>query len=100
LVSTSQVDRAIVLFCATTASTIAVTVCLFWLGRNFDSIRWVALVWFFAVMIVLPIPTVLLHARLQVPGKPAGLLSVFSGGSSWLVGAAFTLYWQMLTFGI
>ena len=84
MANTRQIDRALVLFAATTTATILVTIVTFWLGSEFKALRWLAFAWALAVWLLMWV----------------GLLPILSGISSWLVGAGFTLYWQMVTFGI
>ena len=100
MANTRQIDRALVLFAATTTATILVTIVTFWLGSEFKALRWLAFAWALAVWLLMWVGLPLVHYRLQLAGEPSWLLPILSGISSWLVGAGFTLYWQMVTFGI
>lgn len=96
---TRQIDRALLLFAATTAATILVTVLTFWLGSEFEALEWLAGAWGFVMWLLLWVGLPLVHFRLQVEGEPRALLSLGSGIASWLVGAGFTAYWHAVTFG-
>ncbi|MBL8729906.1 MAG: hypothetical protein JNM25_15880 [Planctomycetes bacterium] len=97
MANTRQIDRALLLFAATTAATILVTVLTSWLGSAIELLEWLPGAWAFVVLLLMWVGLPLVHFRLQVEGDPPALLSVFSGTASWLVGAAFTTYWHAVT---
>lgn len=90
---TRQIDRALLLFAATTAGTALVTVATAWLGAEFELLEWLPAAWRVVVGLFLWVGLPLLHFRLQVDVDAPGLLSVVSGVASWLAAMVFTIYW-------
>lgn len=97
MANTRQIDRALLLFVATTAATSLATVSTSWLGAKIEVLSWLPGAWGLVVGFLMWVVLPLVHFRLQVEDDPPALLSLFSGVASWLVGAAFTLYWHAVT---
>ena len=97
MANTRHIDRALLLFAATTAATILVTVSTSWLGSALELLEWLPGAWAFVVCLLMWIGLPLVHFRLQFESDPPALLSVFSGTASWLVSAAYTTYWHAVT---
>ena len=89
--------RAMLLFVATTAATILVTILTSWLGAASEQLVWLPGAWSFVMWLLMWVVLPLVHFGLQVESDRPALLSVASGAASWLVGAAFTTYWHAVT---
>lgn len=94
---TRQIDRALLLFAATTAATILVTLATSWLGTEFELLEWLPADWGVVVGLFLWVGLPLLHFRSQVDVDAPGLLSIASGAASWLAAMVFTIYWHAVS---